>query len=466
MARFTAKNLLRIITLPLCLPVLALTGCAPTYPTGMVSEATEEPYAPGPDKTYAADTETLGLTVDEDGTILLAGKPYYAFGVNSFTLLTRYIEGAGESMFRDQFELLRKYNIPFVRINFGGYWPDYYQKFDKNPERILEKMHEVVSCAEEYNIGLICSLLWYDAAIPTHVGEHRSEMGNPDSKTVAYAKEYVTKIVSEFKDSPAVWAWEIGNEYNLDADLCDPQFNSKLPGGPCTPETPSGYDFYTSEEVTTYFKEIGNAIRAQDPVRMISTGNGDMRNASKSLRNAAQQMNPETHLWTEIWTQDTTEEFYEMCAYYTPDPLDTICFHLQHAQQDQNGDASFLILLDRFDSKISTLKYFKEYVTAAKKAGKALYFGEMGDLMWMEGDKNAASIFENVTDWIIDAEIQLASSWQFSANELKATDEGIDGVKLRILQEKNKLYIDEGKADTITYWSNKTDSHYSLEDQK
>lgn len=256
----------------------------------MVSEATEEPYDDVLNKVYTVDTETLGLTVDENGTILLAGKPYYAFGVNSFTLVTRYLEGAGETMYRDQFALLKKYNIPFVRVNFGGYWPAYYEQFDKDPEAVLRLMQDVVKCAEEYNIGLICSLLWYDSSISAHVGEHRSDMGDLNSKTVKYATEYVSRIVAEFKGSPAIWAWEIGNEYNLDADLCDPEYRSRLPVGPCTPQFPSGFDFYTSEELVAFYTAIGNAIRAQDPTRMISTGNGDLRTHPKRcMRRAAKR---------------------------------------------------------------------------------------------------------------------------------------------------------------------------------
>lgn len=312
MARFTFHNMLRYLPRSLCLPMLALTGCVHAH-----------------SQSNAADAETLGLTVDKNGTILLAGKPYYAFGVNSFSLVIRYIEGAEKSLYRSQFELLKKYGIPYIRVNFGGYWPEYYEKFDADPDEILSRMRDVVQCAEEYKIGLICSLLWYDASIPAHVGERRSDMGSSSSKTVKYAVKYVSRIVSEFKDSPAVWAWEIGNEYNLGADLCDPDFHSRLPEGPCTPEAPSGYDFYTSEELIRFYTAIGAAIRKQDPVRMLSSGNGDLRCASKSLRCAAARMNAETHLWKEEWTPDTLEDFYEMCAYFTPDPIDTISFHLR-----------------------------------------------------------------------------------------------------------------------------------------
>lgn len=455
MAKLRFWNFLKMTSLSLCIPMLTMSGCSSAMPSGTISEATNCENDAVPNKTYTADPNTLGLTVDENGTILLAGKPYYAFGVNSFTLVIRYIEGAGESMYRDQFELLKKYNIPFIRVNFGGYWPDYYEKFDADPEPVLNCMRDVVKCAEEYQIGLICSLLWYDSSIPHYVGEHRADMGNPNSKTVQYATEYVGKIVNEFKDSPAVWAWEVGNEYNLGADLCDPSFQSRLPEGYCTPEDPSGFDFYTSEELVTFYTAVGNAIRQYDKTRMISTGNGDLRNASKSLKEAADNMNRDTHLWKEEWRQDTTEEFYEICAYFTPDPLDTICFHLQHAQKDENGEASFLLMLDRFGGRVSTLKYFTEYVTAARKAKKALYYGEMGDMMWMESDANAPSIFKSVTDWIVQSGIQLSSTWQFDQNNLKATDKGIDGEKLKILQEKNQKFAEQGKSDSATYWSNK-----------
>lgn len=459
MHRFNVKQLIKITTsLSLCLPMVTMAACKTDMTQhDTVSEATKNTNIEDliNNKTYTADIETLGLTVDENGTILLAGKPYYAFGVNSFTLVNRYIEGADKSMYRDQFELLKKYNIPFIRVNFGGYWPDYYEGFDSDPQSILQCMKEVVECAEEYKIGLICSLLWYDGAIPNHVGEHRSDMGDPNSKTIKYAAEYTRKIVNEFKGSPAIWAWEIGNEYNLGADLCDPQFQSKLPEGPCAPVNPSGFDFYTSDELATFYTIIGKTIRECDTKRMISTGNADIRNASKSLRQSAREMDPKTHLWTEEWTQDSIEDFYEMNAFYTPDPIDTISLHLQHAKQDINGKVSYALMLDRFNSKVSTLKYFTEYVNAARKAKKALYFGEMGDLIWMEDDKDAINIFTNVTDWIIDAGIQLSSTWQFSANNLKATDEGIDGEKLKVIQDRNVKYASEGKADSALYWSNK-----------
>ena len=173
-------------------------------------------------------------------------------------------------------------------------------------------IRKIVDYAEEVHVGLVCSLLWHDAAIPTHVGEKRSAMGNPDSRTVKYAKDYVTAVVREFVDSPAVWAWEIGNEYNLDADLCDPEFKTWLPAGFGIEEGADGFDYYTSGEMRVFLEEVAKAIRAVDPDRMISSGHSEMRAYSKALYNAGLKADPKTHSWTVAFDTDSDEDFVYM----------------------------------------------------------------------------------------------------------------------------------------------------------
>ena len=52
---------------------------------------------------------------------------------------------------------------------------------------------------------------------------------------------------------PGIWGWEIGNEYNLGADLCDRSFKNYLwPGAVNT----NGFDYYTSAELQVFYREI------------------------------------------------------------------------------------------------------------------------------------------------------------------------------------------------------------------
>jgi len=400
---------------------------------------------------FIEDVNALGLYVDGEGTIKLCGNAFYGYGVNSFSLVTHELDVGGESHYREQIDLLKSYNIPFIRINFGGYWPEYYERFDENPDALIEKMGAVVSYAEEKEMGLICSLLWYDGAISYHVGEKRSAMGDETSKTCKYTEEYVSKIVSTFVNSPAIWGWEIGNEYNLGADLCDPELKNYLPNGPATPETPSGLDYYTSEELAKYVTFVSKIIRKYDKTRLISSGNGEMRSASQALHDAALKMD-ENHMWTMDWTGDTVESFENMISLYTPDPCDTVCFHLQHATKDKNGKDIFQKTLDRFGETLLNKEYFESYVEACKKLKKACYFGEFGDLMAMEDDPKAASFYNSLVSDIKTSGIQLASSWQFTVSNWVATDEGIDGEKLMILRDVNLSFQEEGKQKIKEYW--------------
>jgi hypothetical protein len=55
--------------------------------------------------------------------------------------------------------------------------------------------------------------------LPDAVGEHHDQWENPKSKTIGTMRQYVGDIVGRYKDSPAIWAWEFGNEPNLSVDL-------------------------------------------------------------------------------------------------------------------------------------------------------------------------------------------------------------------------------------------------------
>ena len=394
----------------------------------------------------------MGFTVDENGTVLLAGKPFYGFGVNVFTLVTREVE-SGTSDYKKQLDFLKEQGIPFVRINFGGYWPSYYEAFDKDPEAMLGTLRKIVDYAEEVHVGLICSLLWHDASLPTHVGEKRSAMGDPDSKTVKYAKEYVTAVVREFVDSPAIWAWEIGNEYNLDADLCDPEAKIWLPAGFGLEDNADGFDYYTSDEMSFFLTEVAKAIRAVDPDRMISSGNSELRPSSKAMHDAGLKKDPKTHVWTVAWDMDSDEDFLFMNSLAAPNPIDCISFHLQLCAQNADGEPVYVTSLPRFGRDVLPVQYFRSYAKTAKQLKKAVFFGEFGDYLELENDERTPEEFSKLLTRITDAGIQIACSWQFTGNNLYVTDKGVDGAKLDLIKAANVDLAAAGKQDTDIYWT-------------
>ena len=158
-----------------------------------------------------------GLYV-EKGVLMHEGKPYVKLGVNFFGAFCNSFMTANKE-FDDIFSLMNEYGIEYCRINFGLFWPNNYKKMDKNYYAYYDTLDEVVLSAEKHNIGLICSLFWHQTGVADYCGEPLSAWGKEDSKTRQFMNDYIDVVVNRYSESPAIWGWEYGNEFNLGLDL-------------------------------------------------------------------------------------------------------------------------------------------------------------------------------------------------------------------------------------------------------
>ena len=170
--------------------------------------------------------------------------------------------------------------------------------------------------------------------------------------------------------------------------------------------------------------------------------------------NAASAKKDSNHLWNVDWTVDSLIDFYDMNAYYHPDPMDTICFHLQHGTLNGNPPA-YDLNISRWGRTVTQKQYYQAYVDAGKRAKKAVYFGEFGDFMDMENDKDMYQQFTKVMEDIRDAGVQIASTWQFyfDGGGQVVSDAGKDGYKLGEISKFNLAYKKAGKQDTSKAWT-------------
>ena len=384
----------------------------------------------------------------ENGVIMLEGKPFYGFGVNYFGAFTHYEDGylPDPQVFKDGFAGMAEHNIPFVRIALG-YYSGFYDRYDQDPQGTLNKIREVLDAAEAQHVGVVLSLFWHDAALAEHVGEKRADMGEGESRTLAYAQEFTATVVKEFADHRALWGWEIGNEYNLDADLCDRNLQGFLPGG-FTFDNPSGRDYFTSVETAFFFEAVASTIREYDGYRMISNGCSEMRTCAWNMHKATVRLRKD-HLWDINWTQDTRTDFERIVALYTPDSVDTVSFHFQSGSSGA-AEPSYTLSYPVFagEEALTVPGFLDAYVQAAKSAGKALYLGEFGDFRDMESAEDCPEMFRTLCGWVSDAGIQIASLWQFQ----DYVDSGVGGEKLDILSEINTALKESGKLYTDVAW--------------
>lgn len=226
----------------------------------------------------AQTTQGPGLTIRDNGLLLKAGAPYRGIGVNYFDAFARTLKDRQDTSYEAGFRVLAAHGIPFARFMCTGFWPAEMELYVKDKAEYFELLDGVVHAAQKHGIGLIPSLFWHMPTVPDLVHESCDQWGNPNSKTHEFMRTYTREVVTRYRDSPAIWGWEFGNEYNLAADL--PNAKEHLP--PVvpqrgTPQTRSARDILTHEMIRTAFREFAKEIRKIDRTRMICTGNSILR---------------------------------------------------------------------------------------------------------------------------------------------------------------------------------------------
>jgi hypothetical protein len=257
-----------------------------------------------------------GLSAARDGTLLRDGAPYRGVGVNYTDAFLRPLRHSEDESYRDDFRKLAANHIPFARIAACGFWPSDYQLYLQDKEKYFKLLDGVVQAAEESNVGLIADLFWANSAVPDLVGEPRDQWGNSQSKTRQFMRTYIREVVSRYVNSPAIWGWEFGNEYNLSLDNPDAWRNLRAANprlGITRSRGPD--DALTTEIFTSALSDFARTVRAIDGHRMLLTGNSIPRFSAYHM---------ETNRGNGA---DNAEQFATMLLRQNPGPFNPICIH-------------------------------------------------------------------------------------------------------------------------------------------
>ena len=338
-------------------------------------------------------SQVATIVVGTNGAILKDGNAWRGIGINYFSGFNRLIENGDDVSSFAGLEVLAEHKIPFIRFAACGFWPNEWSLYRTNKVEYFRRMDRFVAEAHKRNIGLIPSLFWYDGCIPDLVGEPRNQWGNPQSKTIAFMRQYVSEVVGRYLHERAIWAWELGNEYSLGADLPNaaehrPPVHPNLG----TAASRSAEDDLTQEMVVTASAEFAEAVRALDPKRPIATGHSLPRAAAEHLRREKK------------WTQDSPEEFERNLLEVTPSPCDLISVHLYPFDKG------------RFNAKDTPYADTMQFcMAAARRGGKALFVGEFGapDTPKDGGPEAARKEIMEMIAAIESTAVPLAALWNF-----------------------------------------------------
>jgi hypothetical protein len=190
-----------------------------------------------------------------------------------------------------------------------------------------------VLAADKHGIAIVPSLLFNIRMLPDYLqrktGQQEGVVGylTPGTASNRLAVAYVTAIVTRYRTDPRVLFWEIGNEYNLEADL-SLQWKSR----PLN-EVP------TSDQIRAFLAQIGTVIKRLDRKHLVTSGNSDMRPAAWHLRQAMLGHRSATDPlnFPLDWTKDSFVQYAEMLRFFSPPPLDLVSVH-QYAPDPQKPD--------------------------------------------------------------------------------------------------------------------------------
>ena len=330
-----------------------------------------------------------GLYV-ENGVLTRKGKPYRAIGANYFDLFFRRLLDSKDTSYREGLIKLSEAKIPFVRFNCNGYWPTEWKLYMTDKKEFFNQLDDVVKTAEKYNVGLIPSLFFHNPTVIDLVGEHIDQFGNTNSKSIKLIREFTTDVVTRYKDSPAIWGWEFGNEGSLGVDL--PNASEQRPPVWTVLGTASNRterDEITSGHLLTAYKEFAKTVRKYDKDRIIISGNCEPRFCA--WHNTKERS----------WKEDSPQQFGEIFLRDNPDPMDTLTVRLYPGK------------IDKYPSGAKNVDDLTRIMMNwSVKAKKPLFIGEFGAQNSL-GKKKMRKVYEEIIAAIEKNNVPLSAFWVY-----------------------------------------------------
>lgn len=360
----------------------------------------------------------LGL-IAQDGQLLRNGRPFRAMGINYFPCLTDYLQNASKTEFVSGFRILKqRYQIPFVRFMAGPYAHTGWKLYLDQPEEYFRRFDHFIETAEKEGIGLIPSLFWYVATLPDLCDEPLSALGDSQSQCRMLMRRYIKDVVGRYVDSPAIWGWELGNEWMLYADL--PQYNHLPRPKIGSKQARTAADKLTRPMLLDAYRDFHQTVRRYDSQRILMTGDSIARPSAWHNRHQ------------DKWGQDSQEQWTQTFRGDTPPEYSTVSFHLY-----ENAEKAYFKQKD-----LSLEQLVQTAVAIARKDKKIVWCGELG----MPGnDDKARQFFFRMMDAVGKSRIDISAIWSFKLQgtaqkewDISPTNER--AYMLEAVQKFNKRY--------------------------
>jgi hypothetical protein len=352
------------------------------------------------------------------------------FGVNMNQLLFFYLglQQGGATTARQQLHDAAAMGATYARLSATPYWPNDMTGptgWVNHPDAYFAAFDAMIADARAAGVHLLPSFLWLPYLFCDIAGEPRGKFFEPDSASRALFNQFVTAVVSRYKDNNAIFGWEIGNEFNFMVDaaigscnVCNggtADHNCYLAPSLGTPCQRTDADLVylcnscrgvssAQEDIQTFTAEVATLIRSIDTAHHISSGNAMPGQAQWHLAHSS-PANPD-------YTWDTPAEFDEVIGRFNPPPIDLLSVHLGASDFPRFGPSD--------PSGSATLLHLKALAAAANQQ---FYIGEYGEpgadrvcngvVVDACGGDPSRQVTSRMMDDYLRLQIPFASIWTF-----------------------------------------------------
>lgn len=381
---------------------------------------TPTPWAETSAKLTPANTEDVvyGLQYNGDVTSLttLYGEEFYGMGVNFFSMMGG---ASAKSNFDatdaiEHINILGSYNTRAFRFSLMPFYARQYDSFTDYYGSYIKYLDDCVNACEKAGVGMIVSFYWTSAIQDLYDEGTAIALRDPESKTWDLMARYTAFIVDRYKNSPALFVWEFGNEYNL---ACEVGGLGDLPAWSKRPSRTEAEDKMTAQTMNTVYKRWVDVIYDNDPShRLIANGDAVYRTGQNGQAFKDQASSG----------GDTLDNQYHIANFLNPEgekgEMNAISWHVyagvasnQEGREHIAGYYSNNIPIESWED------FMTHMMTMGKSMNKTCYFGECGTgadgTIGLPGDKYNYTDQKRVIDALGDAMMRthfpLALLWNY-----------------------------------------------------
>jgi hypothetical protein len=375
---------------------------------------------------YAIDqgVRTIVDSISVSGTRPL---PNSAIGLNAFPLFVQYLgisqgntdyqderhRRVSKAMARKSIISASEIGTKYLRVMVSGFYSPTLDVLNNDPSAFWSAMDELMAEFKANDMKIIPSLGWHIYQFPDYFGETISDyIGDPNSRSYLLYTQFISDFVTRYKDQDVVLFYEIGNEYNLHADI--------IPSHTLNNEPYTGR--FSTAQLSNFQKRIANHIRALDPAGMVGSGNSVPRPSAYHL-----MLQPAFSPEGPDWTPDSFDQFKQYVK-ILEEGVDIISMHMYNGAPGNNT---------RFgitgENSAEIVSYMNE---AVEETGKLFFMGEFGDSdPHVSVDSNAV-FTRNMFNKITELDIPFSAPWIWDFYQFNT-------------YEKNEFTIEQGFTDLL-----------------